>query len=592
MRKLLKYISEYKKETISAPLLKLTEALLELFIPVIMARIIDEGIVKYNTHIIVNMGITLFVLAFVCLAVSVSAQYFAAKAAVGFSANLRTALFNHIQKLSYTSLDQTGIASLITKMTSDMEQIQSGVNMALRLLLRSPFVVAGSAIMALFIDVKLASIFLVTILALSVVVFIIMKTSIPLYVKIQGALDNIITSVRDSVMGVRVIRAFNMQEGEKKAFYQKNENLNKLQAVTARLSSLMNPLTQIIVNIGLIALIYFGAIRVNVGSVSQGEVVALINYMTQILVELVKFANLITMVTKSIASGNRVAAIFEIEPEKATSAGDKLGSEGAQAGSTGVKSGSEGAQAGSAAPVSQHGFITMKDVALKYAGASEESLEDINLVVDKGDVIGITGGTGSGKSSLINMIPAFYNNTAGEITIDGKNIEDYKLDELRDKIAFVPQKSVLMSGTIRSNMQMGKKDATDEEMWEALDIAMAKEFVEKRENGLDEIVKEGGTNFSGGQRQRLAIARALVKKPEILILDDSFSALDYATDRQLREKLLAKKKNMTVIIVAQRAISIKDANKILVMDDGRIEAEGTHEYLLANSPLYAEICRS
>ena len=566
MWKLLTYLKNYKKESVLGPLFKLLEASFELFVPLVMASIIDKGIARQDTPHVLWMGALLVLLGVVGLASSLTAQYFAAKAAVGFSTELKSALFKHIESLSYTEIDTLGTTSLITRMTSDINQIQSGVILVLRLFLRSPFIVFGAMIMAFTIDVKAALIFVVAIPLLSIVVFGVMLISIPLYKKVQASLDRVLGITRENLTGVRVIRAFNKEAEEKEQFEDANLALNKIQMFVGRFSALMNPLTYVIINGAIIALIWQGALRVDAGILTQGAVVALVNYMSQILVELVKLANLIITVTKAIACGNRVQDVFEV---------------------------SSSMKDGDTTTVEQNPEeVKFEHAGLCYAGAGEESLTDISFTAEKGQMIGVIGGTGSGKTSLVNLIPRFYDCTSGQVKIAGKDIADYSLDKLREKIAVVPQKAVLFSGSIRSNMKWGKEDATEEEMWKALEVAQAEEFVKKKENGLDAKVEQGGRNFSGGQRQRLTIARALVKKPEILILDDSSSALDYATDAALRMGLRKSFPETTIFIVSQRAASILHADQILVLDDGEMAGKGTHEELLKSCEVYQEIYES
>lgn len=569
MWKLLVYLKEYKKESVLGPLFKLLEASFELFVPLVMASIIDVGIEEKNIQYILGMGGILLLLAAVGLASSLTAQYFAAKAAVGFSTKLKSALFAHIETLSYTEMDRLGPASLITRMTSDVNQVQSGVNLVLRLFLRSPFIVFGAMIMAFTIDVKAAMIFVVAIPLLSIVVFGVMLASIPLYKKVQAGLDRVLGITRENLTGARVIRAFGKEKEETGKFAEANLILNKVQMFVGRISALMNPLTYVIINGAVIALIWTGALRVEAGILTQGAVVALVNYMSQILVELVKLANLIITVTKAIACGNRIQDVFEVKTSLTDSAEYEV---------TADRKSSES--------------VCFEQVGLKYQEAAEESLTDISFRAERGEVIGVIGGTGSGKTSLVNLIPRFYDITAGRIRIDGVDIREYPLAQLRDKIGVVPQKAVLFQGNIRSNMQWGKKDASDEEIWEALSIAQAADFVRAKEGGLNTIVTQGGKNFSGGQRQRLTIARALVKKPEILILDDSASALDYATDAALRRAIREKLQGTTVFIVSQRTSSILHADQILVMDDGRAAGMGTHEELLERCEVYREIYES
>lgn len=568
MWKLLIYLKEYKKETILGPLFKLLEASFELMVPLVMASMIDVGIENRNTKYVFAMGGVLLLLAVVGLASSLTAQYFAAKAAVGFSAKLKSALFRHIEAFSYSEVDRLGTTSLITRMTSDINQVQSGVNLVLRLFLRSPFIVFGAMIMAFTIDVKAALIFVVTIPLLSVVVFGVMLVSIPLYKKVQAGLDRVLGITRENLTGPRVIRAFGKEKEETEQFEEANQSLNGVQMFVGRISALMNPLTYVIINGATIVLIWTGAIRVEAGVITQGAVVALVNYMSQILVELVKLANLIITVTKAIACGNRIQDVFEVSSSLPDEAAEEVRE-------------SSGRDA-----------VTFDHVGLKYQESSEESLTDVCFSAKKGEIIGVIGGTGSGKTTLVNLIPRFYDITSGTLQIDGEDIRSYPLSQLRDKIGVVPQKAVLFYGTIRSNMQWGRPDATDEEIWQALEIAQAAEFVRDKEGGLDAVVEQGGKNFSGGQRQRLTIARALVKKPEILILDDSASALDYATDAALRKGIRKEMQGTTVFIVSQRAASILHASQIIVLDDGEVAGRGTHEELLANCEVYREIYES
>lgn len=568
MWKLLIYLKDYKKETVLGPLFKLLEASFELMVPLVMASIIDVGIDNKDTKYVLLMGGVLLLLAVVGLASSLTAQYFAAKAAVGFAAKLKSALFRHIETFSYSEMDRLGSTSLITRMTSDMNQVQSGVNLVLRLFLRSPFIVFGAMIMAFTIDVKAALIFVVAIPLLSIVVFGVMLVSIPLFKKVQAGLDRVLGITRENLTGVRVIRAFRKEGEETEEFERANLDLNRVQMFVGRISALMNPFTYVIINGATIVLIWTGAVRVEGGLITQGAVVALVNYMSQILVELVKLANLIITVTKAIACGNRIQDVFEIHTSLPDSAEKDVAS-----------------GAGEKAVVFEH-------VGLKYQESSEESLTDVSFVAKKGEVIGIIGGTGSGKTSLVNLIPRFYDITSGKLCIDGEEIGQYPLTQLREKIGIVPQRAVLFYGTIRSNMQWGRPEATDEEIWEVLSTAQAADFVRAKEGGLDALVEQGGKNFSGGQRQRLTIARALVKKPEILILDDSASALDYATDAALREGIREKMRGTTVFIVSQRTSSILHADHIIVLDDGEVAGTGTHEELLADCEVYREIYES
>ena len=563
MRKLLRFLKDYKKESILSPLFKLLEASFELFVPLFMAAIIDTGIGNKDGGFILKMCGILILLAIVGLTCSITAQYFAAKAAVGFATKVRHALFDHIQKLSYTEMDTAGTDTMITRMTSDINQAQSGVNMVLRLFLRSPFIVFGAMIMAFTIDVKAALIFVVTIPVLSVVVFGIMIITIPLFRRVQASLDKVLGVTRENLTGSRVIRAFNKEQEEIADFDESNERLTDVQLFVGKISALMNPLTYIIINVALVILIWTGAIQVNIGKISQGEVVALVNYMSQILVELVKLANLIITVTKAIACGNRVQSIFEME----TSMVDGNGSKKEDTGYT----------------------VEFRNVSMRYKGAGADTLTGIDFKAKPGDTIGIIGGTGSGKSSVVNLIPRFYDVTEGQVMVDGMDVREYKITDLRDKIGIVPQKAVLFAGTVRSNLAWGKEDATEEEMQQALSVAQAAEVVDKKDGKLDAEVEQGGKNFSGGQKQRLTIARALVKQPEILIMDDSSSALDYATDAKLRQAIHNMPSRPTVFIVSQRAASIMYADKIIVLDDGTVAGTGTHEELLKDCSVYQEI---
>jgi ATP-binding cassette subfamily B multidrug efflux pump len=563
VRKLLRFLKDYKKESILSPLFKLLEASFELFVPLVMAAIIDTGIGNKDGGFILKMCGILILLALVGLTCSITAQYFAAKAAVGFATKVRHALFDHIQKLSYTEMDTAGTDTMITRMTSDINQAQSGVNMVLRLFLRSPFIVFGAMIMAFTIDVKAALIFVVTIPVLSVVVFGIMIITIPLFRRVQASLDKVLGVTRENLTGSRVIRAFNKEQEEIADFDESNERLTDVQLFVGKISALMNPLTYIIINVALVILIWTGAIQVNIGKISQGEVVALVNYMSQILVELVKLANLIITVTKAIACGNRVQSIFEME----TSMVDGNGSKKEDTGYT----------------------VEFRNVSMRYKGAGADTLTGIDFKAKPGDTIGIIGGTGSGKSSVVNLIPRFYDVTEGQVMVDGMDVREYKITDLRDKIGIVPQKAVLFAGTVRSNLAWGKEDATEEEMQQALSVAQAAEVVDKKDGKLDAEVEQGGKNFSGGQKQRLTIARALVKQPEILIMDDSSSALDYATDAKLRQAIHNMPNHPTVFIVSQRAASIMYADKIIVLDDGTVAGTGTHEELLKDCSVYQEI---
>lgn len=574
MKKLLVFLKDYKKESVLAPLFKLLEAFFELFVPLVMASIIDRGISNSDTGYIAKMGLCLLLLAVVGLISSVTAQFFAAKAAVGFSTKLRQALFEHIQGLNFTNIDKAGTSTLITRMTSDINQVQSGVNMVLRLFLRSPIIVFGAMIMAFTIDVKCALIFVVAIPLLALVVFGVMMITMPMYKKVQSALDRVLGITRENLTGVRVIRAFHQEEVEEKRFQEQNSTLSHLQTAVARISAVMNPLTYVIVNGAIIALIYIGAMQVNIGNLTQGEVVAIINYMSQILVELVKLANLIITITKALACADRVAGVLEIPTGEEAAGVYGVSSEGRVSPT----------QEPSAVP-----YLEFDHVSLTYQGAGDKTLQDIDFQVERGQTIGIIGGTGSGKTSLVNLIPGFYPVTEGAIRLEGQDIRTIPAEQLRNRIGVVPQKAVLFKGTIRSNLQWGNPDATEEEMWQAIDTAQAREVVEGKEGQLDAEIAQNGKNLSGGQRQRLTIARALVRKPEILILDDSASALDYATDAKLRQALKEVEKDTTTFIVSQRASTIRHADQIIVLDDGMIAGIGTHEQLLEGCEVYQEI---
>lgn len=562
MKKLLVYLKGYEKETVLAPLFKMLEALFELFVPLVMAAVIDVGIGGHDRGYVIRMCLVLIALGVIGLACSITAQYFAAKAATGFSTVLRRELFAHIQSLSYTEMDNLGTSTLITRMTSDINQVQSGVNLVLRLFLRSPFIVFGAMIMAFTVDVKAAMIFVVAIPMLSVVVFGIMIWTMPLYRRVQGALDKVLGLTRENLTGVRVIRAFCLEEQEQTHFREKNERLTDMQKFVGKISGLMNPLTYIIVNGAVVVLLHTGAIRVDQGIITTGAVVALVNYMNQILVELVKLANLIINITKSVACGNRIQSVLEIPSS--------------------MKNGSD-------INLARADEVVFDHVGLTYAQAGTESLTDIDFSAKAGQTIGIIGGTGSGKSSLVNLIPRFYDATAGAVKINGKNVKDFDLETLRKMVGIVPQKAVLFKGTIEDNLRWGKKDATEEELWEALETAQAAEFVRERADGLQAKIDQGGKNLSGGQRQRLTIARALVGHPAILILDDSASALDFATDAALRKALREMKGSPIVFIVSQRTSSIRHADQIIVLDDGMVAGIGTHQELLENCPVYQEI---
>ena len=573
MKSLLVYLKDYKKESILAPLFKMLEASFELLVPLVMAAVIDVGIANQDKPYIVKMCFVLIALGLIGLTCSITAQYFSAKAASEFGTAVRHALFKHIQELTFTEMDTIGTSTLTTRMTSDINQVQSGVNLVLRLFLRSPFIVFGAMIMAFTVDVKAALVFVVVIPLLSLVVFGIMLITMPLYKKVQANLDKVLLTTRENLAGARVIRAFNKEEDEIGKYEEENQILTDAQKFVGRISGLMNPLTYIIVNGGIVVLIYIGALRVDMGNLTQGEVVALINYMSQILVELVKLANLIISVTKAVACGNRIESVLKIKPDMES--GNLLWEE----------------VIGTSDQTEESGIpaVEFDHVSLTYKGAKGNSLNDINFAAQKGQTIGIIGGTGSGKSSLVNMIPRFYDATSGEVRIFGKDIKEYNTDDLRKHIGMVLQKAVLFKGSIEENLRWGKDDASAEEIEEALSISQAKEFVDAKEGRLAFQVEQGGRNLSGGQKQRLTIARALVRRPEILILDDSASALDFATDAALRKAIHNMKENLTVFIVSQRAASIQYADQIIVLDDGAVAGIGTHDELLENCEIYQEI---
>lgn len=568
MKKLLVYLKDYIKESIIAPLFKLLEASFELIVPLVMAAIIDGGIGRGDKGYIYRMSAVLIALAAVGFICSVIAQYFAAKAAVGFSTKLRHALFEHIETLSFSEMDTIGTSTLITRMTSDINQVQSGVNMVLRLFLRSPFIVFGAMIMAFTVDVKGALIFVVTIPLLSVVVFGVMLITIPMFKKVQASLDKVLCRTRENLEGARVIRAFDKQSSEIKSFADENTMLTNMQLLVGRVSALMNPITFIIINCATIAVIWVGAGQVFDGIITRGEVVALVNYMSQILVELVKLANLIILVTKSIACGNRIAEVLEVEPSVKSDVTEAV------------------------SPVEGAAAVEFDHVAMKYMGASEESLSDVNFRIEKGQTVGIIGGTGSGKSSLVHLIPRFYDVSSGAVKIDGVDVKEYPLIQLREKVGIVMQKAVLFQGSIAQNLRWGNPDATDEELWKAIEIAQATDVVNGKDGKLDYQIEQGGRNLSGGQKQRLTIARALVKNPDILILDDSASALDFATDARLRTALRQMQSDKTIFIVSQRTSSIQFADKIIVLDDGDVAGIGTHNELLVTCDIYREIYES
>lgn len=580
MKQIMKYFKNYKVKAILAPLFKMLEASFELLVPLVMANIIDIGIKNGDKPYIYKMALLMIGLGMIGLACSITAQYFSAKTAMGFGKELRYDLFQHIETLSYTEIDEIGSSTLITRMTSDVNQIQTGVNMFLRLFMRSPFIVFGAAIMAFTVDAHVAKIFLITLPVLIVIVFGIMLITIPLYKKVQARLDSVLLSTRENLSGVRVIRAFNQEENEKNDFCKKTELLTKEQIFVGKISSFLNPLTYAVINLSIVAIIWLGAGRVEEGLLLQGSVYALVNYMSQILIELVKLANLIVTETKAVACANRVGQVLLTESSQIYM--DKL-PVGAEADRTGSRSREN---AGSDVKVQ---FV---DAGLTYKNAKEPSIEGVNLEVKKGETIGIIGGTGSGKSTFVNLIPRFYDCTEGKVLIDGIDVKNYPKEELIEKIGIVPQKAVLFSGSIEDNMRWGKADASEEDIDLALEIAQAKAFVEEKDGGIKFLLNQGAKNLSGGQKQRLTIARALVKKPEILILDDSSSALDYATDAKLRMAIKEKTDQTTVFIVSQRSSSIMYADKIVVLDDGRVVGMGTHEELLASCEVYQEICSS
>ena len=565
LKKLLVYMKGYIKECILGPLFKLLEALFELFVPLVVASVIDRGIAANDQSYVIRMCLILILLALVGLACSVTAQYFAAKAAIGFSTRLRHALLGHIQSLSFSDLDRLGASTLITRMTGDINQVQSGINLGLRLLLRSPFIVFGSMIMAFTIDSGIALIFAGVIAILLVIVFGIMLASMPMYRKVQGNLDGITSVTRENLNGVRVIRAFHLEEKQTARFRDKNSLLTSSQEKVGKLSALLNPVTYTVINIALILLIRNGAVRVDSGILTQGQVIALYNYMGQILVELIKMANLIISLTKAAACGSRISAVMSVQNSQAD---------------------------GTLVPEAGTGAVSFQNVTLRYQETGDAALEHINFDIRPGQTVGVIGATGSGKTSLINLIPRFYDVSEGSVLIDGINVSDYRMDALRARIGIVPQKAVLFKGTVRSNLLWGNSDATDSELNEALEIAQASEILADKPLGLDEPVEQDGRNFSGGQKQRLTIARALVRKPEILILDDSASALDFATDAALRKAIRERRDSMTTFIVSQRTSSVRYADRILVLDDGILVGSGTHDELLSSCEIYREIDRS
>lgn len=575
MKRLLGYLKQYQKESIIAPLFKMLEASFELLVPLVVASMIDMGIRSQDSAHILKMGGLLVLLAVIGIACSLTAQYFAAKVAIGAGTALRNDLFAHIHKLSYAEIDTIGTATLITRMTGDINTVQNGVNMVLRLFLRSPFVVFGAMVMAFTVDIKGAMVFVCAIPLLSIVVFGILLISMPLYKKVQKQLDQVTLSTRENLLGVRVIRAFNRQDSETKRFQEENSLLVKSQVFVGKIAALLNPVTYVIINLAIVVLIWTGARQADAGILSQGKVVALVNYMSQILVELIKLANLMILISKAMASMKRVDGIFEIEP------GIKEPEQ------TEKQESCRKPQKGETVPK-----VRFSHVTFTYEGAKEPSLTDISFTAMAGETIGIIGGTGSGKSTLVNLIPRFYDVTGGKVEIDGTDVRKGRLDNIRNQIGVVPQKAVLFKGTLRENMRWGKKNAADEEIWQALQTAQARDFVEEKGSGLDLEIHQGGRNLSGGQRQRLTIARALVRRPDILIMDDSASALDFATDARLRQAIKEDTEDMTVFLVSQRAATIKNADRILVLDDGHLAGIGTHKELFLSCQVYREICLS
>ena len=562
MKRILKYMQGYGKECVLGPLFKLLEASFELLIPLVVARIVDVGIGNRDQGYIVKMVLIMALLGVIGLICAVTAQYFAARAAVGFAARLRHAVMEHLLGLSYTEIDTVGTSTMVTRMTSDVNQVQNGVNLTLRLLLRSPFVVFGAMVMAFTIDAQAASVFAGVIPVLCLVVFGIMLITMPMYRRVQGKLDAVTSATRQNLAGVRVLRAFCKEETEVASFENQTNELTRHQLSAGRISALMNPVTYVVINTAVVLLIYVGAVRVDAGILSQGQVVALYNYMSQILVELIKMASLIITMTKAAACGNRIGNVLELKSSQ---------------------------QDGTVAVQSLMGKVEFCDVTARYAGAGDASLEHISFTAEPGQTVGVIGGTGSGKTTLVNLITRFYDAAEGRVLVDGADVNTLRLETLRAQVGVVPQKAVLFKGTVRENLKWGREDATDEDLMKALELAQAKEVVENKEGGLDAMVEQGGTNFSGGQRQRLTIARALVRKPGILILDDSASALDYATDAKLRLAIRNMEQPPTTFIVSQRAASVRYADKILVLDDGHLVGQGTHEELLENCPVYQEI---
>lgn len=567
MFKLLPYLKNYKKEVVIGPIFKLLEAIFELMVPLVMAKIIDIGVKNGDYNYVIKAGIALLVLGFLGLFCALVCQYSAAKASQGFGTDLRNDLFSHINSLSHSEIDIIGTSSLITRLTNDVNQLQLAVAMFIRLAFRAPFIIIGSAVMAMTLDLKLSIVFLFAIPLISLTLFWVMSKSIPFYSNIQKKLDKISLITEENLEGARVIRAFSKEENEKKRFFDASDDYTIASINVSKISALLNPLTSIIMNFAIVAILWYGGYRVNIGALTQGQIIAFVNYMTQISLTLVVFANLVVIFTKAFASGERVQEILEIN-SSITDKNTKI------------------------SPVSNALKVEFKNVSFSYKGSNKNSLSNANIKVNTGETIGIIGGTGSGKSTLINLIPRFYEATEGEVLIDGVNVKDYNLNSLRDKIGIVPQKAALFSGTLRENMTLGNKNASDEEIKKAFDIAQASEFVSSLSKGLDTVILQGGKNLSGGQKQRLTIARALVKNPEILILDDSASALDFATDAKLRKAIKEETKNMTVFIISQRATSIKNADKIIVLDNGNIVGIGSHSELLKNCTVYKEICLS
>ncbi|MDM8296266.1 ABC transporter ATP-binding protein [Enterocloster aldenensis] len=610
MKRLLSYMKDYRKESILGPLFKMLEASFELLVPLVVASMVDVGIRNRDGGYIMKMGGLLLLLALVGLACSLTAQYFAAKAATGAGTALRNDLYKHIGTLSYAEIDSAGTATLITRMTSDINQVQNGINMTLRLLLRSPFVVFGAMIMAFTVDLRSAMVFVVTIPVLCVVVFGIMLVSMPLYRSVQRQLDKVLLTTRENLMGVRVIRAFNRQESEVGKFEGENDRLVQMQVFVGKISALLNPVTYVIINVAIVAVIWVGGEQVDSGTITQGKVIALVNYMSQILVELIKMANLIILISKATACMNRVDSIFQVETsvkERGSLGGGthengSLGGgiqenvshgKGIQENVSHIKEDScesppsTGPSAGGPVPK-----VEFRDMDFVYSGAKAPALSGISFKAMPGQTIGVIGGTGSGKTTLVNLIPRFYDADKGQVLVDGVDVRNHTLDGLRSKIGVVPQRPVLFKGTLRDNMKWGKKDASDEEIYDALNMAQAREFVNDKDQGLMLHIDQGGRNLSGGQRQRLTIARALVRRPEILIMDDSASALDFATDARLRKAIRQGTKDMTVFIVSQRATTIKQADLILVLDEGALAGMGTHKELLNSCEVYREICLS